>query len=374
MVAVVAMRHRACMLGRTIAGRYVLDDVLGIGGMGVVHRARQQPHGREVAVKIPRAELAHDPLVRELFRGEARAGSRVAHRNVVGVLDHGDDGGVPYLVMDHITGPRLGQLLRQGGALPLAAALDLVRQIVAGLAHVHEQRIVHADVKCDNVIVERAADGALTPRLIDFGIARFVDEPAPRCEAFVSGTPEYVAPEVAGGQRPTPAADVYAIGVMLYELITGRAPFEAAWRCPDLAIPDALDALVARTLARDPRARPGDGGELARCLAAIAPPPGLAARAPARRPTAPTVRAKPPRRSVAERRLTVIAAIKSGDAEQIANAYLELARALGERGEQAAAIDELDEGIALLMTPGARGPVWRLLVAAADRSRRFRAT
>ena len=176
--------------GEVIGGNYVLGDMLGIGGMGVVHVAVQRSLDRTVAVKLPRPELAHDGHVRRRFRNEALAGSRINHRNIVRVLDFGDQHGMPYLVMEHVAGPRLGQLLEEVGSLPYMAALVLVRQIVAGLEDAHADGIVHADLKCDNVLVETLRDGTAVPRVIDFGFARFIDERPERPERLVSGTHE----------------------------------------------------------------------------------------------------------------------------------------------------------------------------------------
>jgi hypothetical protein len=382
--------------GEVIGNNYVLDDVLGIGGMGVVHAAMQRSLERTVAVKLPRPELVDDHLVRALFRTEALTGSRVTHRNIVAVLDFGDDGGVPYLVMEHIVGPRLGQMLHEVGSLAPASALQIVRQIVAGLEEAHANGIVHGDVKCDNVLVQTLRDGSMLPRLIDFGIARFLDESIATYDAVVTGTPEYIAPEVARGARPTPAADVYAIGVMLYELVTGTTPFDAetasaimaskleteatpmSVRRPELDIPEPLDELVTWALARDPAHRPTDARALARALDAIAKPavvaaPRLAAgtgpvfsteavTATMAAGGTPELEERP---SLAERRMGVVAAIRTGSIERIATAYLALAQALVERRQHFAAQAELEEGIELLMTPGGRGPVWRLLLTLA---------
>jgi serine/threonine-protein kinase len=375
--------------GEVIGSKYVLDEVLGIGGMGVVHVALQRSLERTVAIKVPRPELADDPVVRYLLHKEAVTSSRISHRNIVATLDFGDEAGVPYMVMEHVVGPRLGQLLHDAGALPLVGALDIVRQIVAALEDAHGNGIVHADVKCDNVLVQTQRDGTVVPRLIDFGIARFVDErlPAPTHDTFVTGTPEYVAPEVARGERPTPAADVYAIGVMLYELVTGVAPFNGAnagaimsrkveidavrmsRRRPELAIPGEIDALVARMLARNPLDRPSDARELARCLDAAQRIPPRAESAifstEALTASVEPVKARLTRPSLAEHRVRVIASIKDGDVDRIAVAYLELARVLVDRRELASAQTELEEGVELLMTPGARGPAWRLLLSLA---------
>ena len=396
-----ALARSRARRGQVLGAKYVLDDVLGIGGMGIVHVAVQRPLDRTVAVKVPRPELAHDEVVHRLLRNEARAGSRISHRNIVSVLDFGSDGGIPYLVMEHIAGPRLGQLLREHGALPLPAAVEIVRQIVSGLEDAHANGVVHADVKCDNVLVQTLRDGSIVPRLIDFGIARFLDERASvplHHVAFVTGTPEYVAPEVARGEQPGPTADVYAIGVMLYELITGAAPFGGetadtimlrkvesdaaglAECCPELAVPAELDALVSRMLARDPDERPGDARELGRCLDAAyrpdvtwTPPPGCAtasifstqALTASMSLDAKTVRVRPPRAPISQQRLAVLEAINEGDVDRIAAAYLSLARTLLDHHELHAAQAELEEGVALLTTPGPGGPVWRLLLALA---------
>ena len=383
--------------GQVIGNNYVLEDILGMGGMGVVHLATQRSLERTVAIKVPRPDLVNDDAVRQQFRNEAIAGSRINHRNIVSMLDFGVDDGVPYLVMEHIVGPRLSQLLDETGTLPIATAVDLVRQIVAGLEDAHGNGVVHADVKCDNVLVQTQRDGSLLPRLIDFGIARFGDNPA-GMGPLVSGTPEYVAPEVAGGQRPTPAADVYALGVMLYELVTGVPPFEGETarvimsrkleadatpmrvRCPELDVPRELDRLVQRMLARDPAMRPIDAHELARCLELARATSAGAAQPPVRpspvtfstetttttmTPDVGSRTIKTPRPSPADHRLRVITEIRSGNVDRIAAAYLDLAQMLIDRHDMVAAQRELEEGVELLMTPIGRGPLWRLLLSLA---------
>jgi serine/threonine protein kinase len=391
-----ALARSIARRGEVIGNNYVLDGVLGIGGMGVVHAALQRSLERTVAIKLPRPELVNDPHVRRMFRNEALAGSRASHRNIVGVLDFGSDCGVPYLVMEHIVGPRLGQLLHELGPLPLDAALDMVRQIVAGLEDAHANGVVHADVKCDNVLVQTMRDGSVTPRLIDFGVAQLVDSRVAldAIDPMVTGTPEYVAPEVARGERPTPAADVYAVGVMLYELVAGMTPFcgESAEailsnkleadavplrrRCPDLEMSSELDELVSRTLARDPDERPADGHELGRCLDAACrrsspfQPVTLVSSifsTEAITATMPRIDASPtkPRPSITERRLQVLAAIRGGSVERITTAYLELARELVDHQQLVGAEAELEEAVDLLMGSEGHGPVWRLLLSLA---------
>jgi serine/threonine protein kinase len=279
-------KNELCRRGQLVGGSYVVGDVLGIGGMGVVYAAVQKSLDRTVALKLPRPELVGDATVRRRLRSEALAGSRINHQNIVRVLDYGIDHALPFVVMEHIAGPRLAELLAERGPLPIPTALGLVRQIVAGLAEAHVQGVVHADVKCDNVLVETLRDGSLAPRLIDFGIARFVtDAPPPETgEPMITGTPEYLAPEVICGQVPGFTADVYAIGVMLYELVTGATPFAGGssaevmgrrldddavpigLRCPELYIPPAFDQLVLCALAREASARYADAGALGRAL------------------------------------------------------------------------------------------------------------
>jgi serine/threonine protein kinase len=381
--------------GVVIAQNYVLDDILGLGGMGVVHAAHQRSLDRTVAVKLPRPELSDDDQVQIMFKREARASSRICHRNTVCMHDFGSHRGLPYLVMEHIAGPRLGQVLAESGSFTVAAAIDLVRQIVSALEDAHASGVVHADVKCDNVIVQTLRDGTTVPRLIDFGIARFLDEqssPA-HCERFVTGTPEYVAPEVVRGALPTPASDVYAIGIMLYELITTETPFgegtateimqrkldsdappvSLSW--PELDVSPDLDALITRMLMRDPGSRPPDARAVARALDSItrrdlaapaassAPSSFSTESATARMAPAHVIRADRP--SIGRRRMQVIDAIKTGSQDRIAVAYLELARSLMDERDFDAAQNELEEGVEMLMTPEGRGPVWRLLLALA---------
>jgi len=381
--------------GEVIAQNYVLDEILGLGGMGVVHAAHQRSLDRTVAVKLPRPELADDHQVQVMFKREARASSRICHRNTVCMHDFGRHRGLPYLVMEHIAGPRLGQVIAEAGSFTVSAAIDLVRQIVSALEDAHASGVVHADVKCDNVIVQTLRDGTTVPRLIDFGIARFLDELASpaHCERFVTGTPEYVAPEVVRGALPTPASDVYAIGIMLYELITTETPFgdvsateimqrklddeavpvNVTW--PELDVPPDLDALISRMLMRDPTHRPPDARAVARALDAMSHR-GAATPAASPMPTAfstetSTARMTPAnliraeRPDVGRRRMQVIDAIKTGSQDRIAVAYLELARSLMEERDFDAAQGELEEGVEMLMTPEGRGPVWRLLLALA---------
>lgn len=359
--------------GDVIAGRYVLGDVLGAGGMGVVYSALQLPLERTVAIKLPRPELADNPHMRRRFRREAILGSRIDHRNIVRVLDFaaGDN---TYLVMEHVPGLRLGELIQEQGPLPVTDAASILLQLLAGLEEIHRHGIVHGDVKSDNVLVERLRDGSPHVRLFDFGLARFLRERATIFDQVVSGTPEYLAPEVIRGAPPTMAADIYGCGVMLYELITGDTPFAGgssteilarqleapivplSWRCPDLAIPESLDDVVHRALAKDPNARHGSCRELAIALAdALREVPPRGATNEQRRSfssDAPTCDMNPdiPEEPVAE-------AILEADVDRVVVAYLDRARALVDKHRLATAISELEEAATLV---GDANPAWRI--------------
>jgi len=378
--------------GEIVANSYRLGDVLGVGGMGVVYAAVQRSLDRIVAVKLPRPELAGDPMVRKRLQAEARASSRVEHRNSVRVLDFGDHAGAPFVVMEHVAGPRLGQILRDNGALPVDMTFELVRPITAALEEAHVKGIVHADAKCDNVLVETARDGTPFPRLIDWGIARFSDEPSVVGETFITGTPEYLAPEVILGHPPSFAADVYALGVMLYELMTGTTPFAGSahglmsaieeavvpptLRCPDQPIPRVLEDVVLRALARDPAARYPDAGALGRALddaAAQCPDSSLAELAENGVPSFSTEATTAPMpmlphascvTAAARRRLTDVAA-QVDEADSMIAAYLELARALVDERRIERAIVELEHAVRSLATLATAKQAWRVLLALA---------
>jgi eukaryotic-like serine/threonine-protein kinase len=265
--------------GEVIGANYVLQHVLGQGGMGVVYAALQRSLDRVVAVKLLRPELLADNHARARLRTEAVAASRIVHRNSVRVLEYGEHGGEPYLVMEHIGGAPLSKVLEEHGGLPLGLAFTIVRQICSALEDAHAAGVIHADVKSANVLVETSRDGTIFPRLIDWGIARFMGDTSAFRSDSITGTPDYLPPEVMMGDPPTFAADTYAIGVMLYELVAGVTPFIATSRgapaaiplplsaqCPQLVIPEELDRLVLRALSFDPAERFADASVLARAL------------------------------------------------------------------------------------------------------------
>jgi serine/threonine protein kinase len=274
-----------------VAGKYVLGDELGAGGMGVVYRAQQLHPPRSVAIKFLHRVLARDPRTVARFRVEALAAARLDHPNSVAVLDHGEDAdGTPYLVMEYVHGRTLRQICDEG-ALAMDRAIAITQQILGALACAHAHGIVHSDVKTENVLVEQTAAGELV-KLVDFGLARvilsFDDEDGdPRADAHIAGTPEYMAPEVIVGGRPSPASDIYAVGVILHEMLTGTTPFGGgkpmdifarhvldpmvppSIRFPELDIPRQLEEVLERALAKEPALRFPDAAAFAEAISHV---------------------------------------------------------------------------------------------------------
>lgn len=204
----------------TLGGRYRLGEVLGRGGMGEVRAAEDLRLGRQVAVKLLRADLADDADVRRRFESEARAAAGISHPHAVAVYDAGEDEGVAYLVMERLPGATLADEMATG---PLAQdrACAVACQVLGALGAAHDRGLIHRDIKPGNVLV--AADGAA--KLADFGIAKVMESSDDATTGFLLGTPAYLAPERLAGHPATPASDLYALGVVLYEALTGRKPF-----------------------------------------------------------------------------------------------------------------------------------------------------
>lgn len=270
------------MLDTTLGGRYRLVEIIGQGGMAVVYRADDKLLGRQVAVKVLREELAGDPEFLARFRSEAQAAAALTHPNIVNVYDVGADQGQQYIVMELVTGPTLKQIVQQRGPLPLGEALDLGAQICAAADIAHRRGIVHRDLKPQNVIVN--AEGLA--KVADFGLAQWGTEamqPATgAAAATILGTVHYLSPEQIQGKPATAASDIYAIGAILYEILTGRVPFDGATpeavaakqvqepptppRQVNERLPAAIDAFVLRALAKDPALRYSTARELGAAL------------------------------------------------------------------------------------------------------------
>jgi serine/threonine protein kinase len=282
------------MATTTVGGRYRIERPLGHGGMASVYLGLDTELERQVAIKLLAENLAGDEDLRERFVREARLAARLSDPNIVSVYDAGEDDGRPYIVMEHVDGETFADLLARQGRLAPDEARELAAQAARGLAHAHEAGLVHRDVKPQNLILRR--DG--TVKIADFGIARAAEGTALTQAGTVLGTAAYLAPEQAMGEDVTAAADVYSLGAVLYELLTGRPPFEFE-SLADLAerqrrmeitpvrelapeVPPELEDVVMRCLARNPAYRPGSAGELASLLSAG----GEARTQPLQRPTA----------------------------------------------------------------------------------------
>jgi serine/threonine-protein kinase len=219
------------LVGRTLDGRYEVLDRLGVGGVGVVYRGRQLKLGRLVAIKVLQQHAAALPEWRRRFDREAKALSALAHPNVVPVNDSGIDDGVPYLVMELLRGRTLSELIKEGPLSP-ARALDIVRQMLRGLAFAHTQGIVHRDLKPANVFLQALPDKSDHVRLLDFGMAKFLEGSGSRSMVekltkvgAVFGTPSYMSPEQAKAEAVDARTDVYAAGVVLFQLLAGHLPY-----------------------------------------------------------------------------------------------------------------------------------------------------
>jgi serine/threonine-protein kinase len=206
-------------------GRYALTAQQGSGGMSVIYRAQDRLLKRNVAVKILRPSLTQDPTFLEKFRNEAQSIANLAHPNIVTVFDVGNDGATHYIVMELVEGQDLKKIIKAQGAMPLERVINLATQICAGIGFAHRSGIVHADIKPQNVLV--------TPqdivKVTDFGIAQALSDTQPQQRAeVVWGSPHYFSPEQARGEQPSPESDVYSIGIVLFEMLTGRLPYNGA--------------------------------------------------------------------------------------------------------------------------------------------------
>lgn len=270
------------MSGRPLGSGYLLEALIGAGAMGQVWRA----HGRDgsrYAIKVLRSDLTADASFVARFLQEAQILKRVSGPNLVSVCDLVAEGTTLGIVMDLVDGADLRRELAERGTLPARDAAWVVDQILAGLASVHAVGIVHRDIKPENVLLDRSA-GRVIPKITDFGIARIVEQGPAARSTVIAGTPEYMAPELADGQHPTPQSDLYAVGILLYELLCGVTPFAGGSplvvmrRHVTLApgrpagVPDALWGFLQHLSAKDPVQRPRSADEARRFLAAITPP------------------------------------------------------------------------------------------------------
>jgi eukaryotic-like serine/threonine-protein kinase len=202
--------------------RYAVEKTLGRGGMATVELAEDTELRRKVAVKRLFASLAGDDVFQERFFREARMAAALSHPNLVAVYDVGEEDGLPYIVMEYVDGETLAELLTRTGPMQSDAAVELLLQVCAGLEHAHAAGLVHRDIKPQNLLVR--SDGVV--KIADFGIARTLQATQLTQVGTVLGTAAYLAPEQAAGEKVTPAADIYSLGAVAYELLTGRTPYQ----------------------------------------------------------------------------------------------------------------------------------------------------
>lgn len=281
------------LVGQMLDGRYLVEGRIAVGGMATVYRAMDTRLDRELALKVMHPRLAEDAVFVERFIREAKAVAKLAHPNVVGVFDQGADGTYVYLAMEYVAGCTLRDVLRERGALQVHAALDILEPVLAALGAAHRAGLVHRDMKPENVLI--GDDGRV--KVADFGLVRAIDTKTSVSTGVVLGTVSYLAPEQIGHGTVDQRADVYACGVVLYEMLTGRKPYDGDTPMKVMyqhvnedvpapsavmpTVPPLLDALVARACARLQQARPADAVELlaeARTARAALSPEELDAR------------------------------------------------------------------------------------------------
>jgi hypothetical protein len=275
--------------GTVLSERFEVGSVIGEGAMGIVYRAKDRASGRPAAVKVLHKSLVQSREYLSRFRREANAASRFRHDAAVRVLATGEtEDRLPYIAMDLVDGKSLKEIVAEGAPLAPGRAASLIHQLLRALGAAHRAGIVHRDMKPDNIRVVHDEDGIERPKILDFGVAKFIAGDVGEMTGglktktgIVLGTPKYMAPEQIRGEAIDGRADVYSVGAMLHEMLTGKPPFEAedvfgfvamhlkekvlplSERFPDLDVPDGLDEIVLKMLEKDPRDRPSDAAVLA---------------------------------------------------------------------------------------------------------------
>ncbi len=266
------------LLGKVVAGRYRLESQLGEGGMGVVYRARHVLIDRVVALKLIRPDLRGETHLRAWMVREARAANRVDHAHIVDIHDVGEtEDGELYLVMEYLIGDSLSSQIAKG-PMPIARAVDILEQMTAALARAHDLGVVHRDLKSDNIMITARGGRKDFVKILDFGLAALTRDPRLAPKGAVFGTPEYMSPEQARGEDAIASSDLYALGILFFEMLTGRLPFRSGDRDELLEmqrkakapspskyrkdIPEAAEKIITQLLQKEPADRFRDGHHL----------------------------------------------------------------------------------------------------------------
>jgi len=298
------------MLGRTVNGKFRVDALLGQGGMGRVYKATHLTLERTVVLKVLHRGFSEDPSVAERFHREAKAASRLNHPNSIAVLDFGQiEDGTLFMAMEYLGGRNLAQVISEDHPIPESRVIRIGAQILSALAEAHAHGIIHRDLKPENVMVEPRREEADFVKVLDFGIAK-ISDPGPNeakltQQGLVCGTPEYMSPEQSSGRELDARSDLYSMGVILYQMLTGDLPFQAntplgyltahlnqapqppSQKRPDLTFSPALEALVMRALSKRREERSASAEEMRASLLACAAPASKPAPPPAPERTSP---------------------------------------------------------------------------------------
>ena len=283
-------------IGRTIAGKFRIESLLGEGGMGMVYKATQVNLGKTIVLKVLRPSLVSDERTVQRFQREARAASRLNHANSIGIIDFGQspDDGSMYIAMEYCNGHDLHHILSREWPLEEGRIIRIMAQVLSALAEAHAHGVIHRDLKPENIMVEKRRDEPDFVKVLDFGIAKITDTTGEEGQAltragFVCGTPEYMSPEQARGAQIDHRSDLYAVGVIIYQLVTGLLPFDSESavgfatahltqevppirkRRPEARCSQPLERLVMRALSKDPAQRPQTADDFRESLLSLAP-------------------------------------------------------------------------------------------------------